>query len=118
MKTFLESTIVAPDSNWVENQIRPTTMLRKVIYHKNTVERMNDLAIIYSVFQTLHLNGIDAESFLKAYCSDLYFHCLEAGYTKEHRENDKSLDKQIRNWETTFPEYAKSFDFTKVLPFK
>ena len=31
MKSFLESTIVAPDSNWVENQIRPTTMLRKVI---------------------------------------------------------------------------------------
>ena len=114
LKEFLNSTIIPPDTNVIEGQIRPLTILRKNIYQKNADWGMHDLCAIYTVMQTLKRNDIDAEKFLIRYSNALYYHCLEKGYEIELR-GCKDINKQIRHWD--FEALSKDFDFKKFLPF-
>ena len=106
--------IIPPDTNVIEGQIRPLTILRKNIYQKNADWGMHDLCAIYTVMQTLKRNDIDAEKFLINYSNALYYHCLEKGYEIELR-GCKDINKQIRHWD--FEALSKDFDFKKFLPF-
>jgi transposase len=112
---FLSSTEIPPDTNAVEGQIRPLTILRKNIYHKNADWGMHDLTAIYTVMQTLKINGFDAEKFLMKYSNHLYYHCLEKGYEEELKLG-KDPTKQKRDWD--FEDLSKDFDFSKFLPYK
>lgn len=50
-KVFLDSAYVPPDTNIAERKIRPLTLLRKNINHKNSLEVMNDLTVIFTVMR-------------------------------------------------------------------
>ena len=76
---------------------------------------MHDLTAIYTVMQTLKINGFDAEKFLMKYSNHLYYHCLEKGYEEELKLG-KDPTKQKRDWD--FEDLSKDFDFSKFLPYK
>lgn len=71
---FISNPKVSVDSNVVEQQaIRPITVLRKNINLKATVEYMDDLCMIYSVFETARKNNINdpVNKWLRLYAREL-----------------------------------------------
>lgn len=113
---FTESTVIPPDTNIVERIIRPLTILRKNIFHKNAEWGMECMTIIYSVFKTLEMNGYDVEDFIKKYVDDLYYHCYEKRVGEAYKEGVDLATKQIIDWD--MERLSKDFDFSKYNPLK
>lgn len=113
-KVFLNSTDVPPDTNIAEREIRPLTLLRKNINHKNSLEGMNDLTVIYTVMRTLELNGHEPIEFLRNYCHELYYYCFEKGWDEALKEG-KSIDKKILTWDMR--SLSAGFNFESFSPF-
>lgn len=113
-KVFLDAADVPPDTNIAEREIRPLTLLRKNINHKNSLEGMNDLTVIYTVMRTLELNGHEPVEFLRNYCHELYYYCFEKGWDEALKEG-KSLDKKILTWDMR--SLSAGFNFESFSPF-
>lgn len=111
---FTESTVVPPDTNAVERSIRPLTILRKNIFHKNAEWGMECMTTIYSVYKTLEMNGYDIEDFMKKYTNDLYCYCVENGLYNANKDGVDVQNKKIKNWDMV--ELSNGFDFSKYNP--
>lgn len=115
-KTYLSDPMVPPDSNMVEQSIRPLTILRKNSYFMNSERGIKDLCIIFTIWRTFRLNGIDDPfAHLMKYCRDLYSHCIDEGYTRAFKDNPDVLSKKINTW--NMQELSKDFNFDRYLPF-
>lgn len=111
IKAFLNDPTVPPDTNIVEQAIRPITVFRKNANWKATISYMEDLCMLYSVFMTAKKNDIsDVYGWLRTYCRDLYKYCLEKQWTAYIKEG-KSLTKKILTWD--MPSLSEGFDFGK-----
>ena len=108
---FFSEPEVPVDSNIVEQAIRPLTVLRKNICWKATVEYMEDLCMIYSVFETARKNRISdpVRDWLRPYARKLWIYCVEKKYTEEIRDG-KSLEKKIISW--NMQQLSNGFDFS------
>ena len=109
---FISNPDVPVDSNVVEQAIRPITVLRKNINWKATVEYMEDLCMIYSVFETARKNNINdpVNEWLRPYARELWCYCVEKKYTQEIRDG-MSLEKKIKSWD--MQSLSEGFDFEK-----
>lgn len=111
IKEFLNDPLVPPDTNIVEQAIRPITVFRKNANWKATISYMEDLCMLYSVFMSAKKNGIDdVYGWLRTYCRDLYRYCLQKQWTTYIREG-KSLTKKILTWDMV--SLSDGFDFSK-----
>ena len=111
IKEFLNDPQVPPDTNIVEQAIRPITVFRKNANWKATISYMEDLCMLYSVFMSAKKNGIDdVYGRLRTYCRDLYRYCLQKQWTTYIREG-KSLTKKILTWDMV--SLSDGFDFSK-----
>ena len=111
IKEFLNDPLVPPDTNIVEQAIRPITVFRKNANWKATISYMEDLCMLYSVFMSAKKNGIDdVYGWLRTYCRDLYRYCLQKQWTTYIREG-KSLTKKILTWDMV--SLSEGFDFSK-----
>lgn len=111
IKEFLNDPMVPPDSNIVEQAMRPITVFRKNANWKATISYMEDLCMLYSVFMSAKKNGIsDVYGGLWTYCRDLYAFCLEKQWTACIKEG-KSLTKKILVREMV--SLSTDFDFSK-----
>ena len=113
-KVFLDAADVPPDTNIAEREIRPLTLLRKNINHKNSLEGINDLAVIYTVMRTLELNGHEPVELLRNYCHELYYYCFEKGWDGALKDG-KSIDKKILTWDMR--SLSAGFKFEAFSPF-
>ena len=110
-KEFLNDPLVHPDTNIVEQAVRPITVFRKNANRKATISYMEDLCMLYSVFMSAKKNGIDdVYGWLRRYCRDLYKYCLEKQWTTYIKEG-KSLTKKIITWDMVA--LSEGFDFNK-----
>ena len=110
IKEFLNDPLVPPDTNIVEQAIRPITVFRKNANWKATISYMEDLCMLYSVFMSAKKNGIeDVYGWLRTYCRDLYKYCIEKQWTAYIREG-KSLTKKILNWDMV--SLSEGFEFS------
>ena len=92
---FFNDPTVPPDTNIVEQAIRPITVFRKNSNWKATISYMEDLCMLYSVYLTAKKNGIsDVYGWLRNYCRDIHAFCLEKQWTVCIKEG-KSLTKKI-----------------------
>lgn len=108
-RVYLKDPMIPPDSNLVEQSIRPLTVLRKNCYFKSSNEYMEDLCIIYTVFRTMARRKVEnSKSVLRQYCRALYSHCLDEGYTKAYRDG-MELNKKILSWDML--QLSTDFDF-------
>lgn len=101
LKLFISEPMVSPDSNLVEGIIRPITIFRKNINFKQNTDYAQDLAIIYTVFQTAAINGQEeiCEN-LKQYSNALHIHCLEKGWEEYLKEgNEFKNHGHIVSWD-------------------
>lgn len=115
-KTYLSDPMVPPDSNMVEQSIRSLTILRKNSCFMNSERGIKDLCIIFTIWRTFRINGIDDPfAHLMKYCRDLYSHCIDEGYTKAFKDNPDVLSKKINTW--NMQELSKNFNFDRYLPF-
>ena len=111
IRQFLDDPTVPPDTNIVEQAIRPITIFRKNTNWKATISYTEDLCMLYSVFMTAKKNGIsDVYGWLRTYCRDLYTFCLEKQWTACIKEG-KSLTKKILVWDMV--SLSTDFDFSK-----
>ncbi|SFS87047.1 Transposase IS66 family protein [Succinivibrio dextrinosolvens] len=111
IKEFLNDPLVPPDTNIVEQAIRPITVFRKNANWKATISYMEDLCMLYSVFMSAKKNGIDdVYGWLRTYCRDLYKYCIEKQWTAYIREG-KSLTKKILTWDMV--SLSEGFEFNK-----
>lgn len=111
VKEFLNDPMVPPDTNIVEQVIRPITVFRKNANWKATISYMEDLCMLYSVFMSAKKNGIDdVYGWLRTYCRDLYKYCIEKQWTAYIREG-KSLTKKILTWDMV--SLSEGFEFNK-----
>lgn len=109
---FISNPKVPVDSNVVEQAIRPITVLRKNINWKATVEYMDDLCMIYSVFETARKNNINepVNKWLRPYARELWCYSVEKKYTQEIKDG-MSLEKKIKSWD--MQSLSEGFDFQK-----
>lgn len=108
--------MVPPDTNIVEQAIRPITVFRKNVNWKATISYMEDLCMLYSVFMSAKKNGIDdVYGWIQAYCRDLYKYCLEKEWTTYIKEG-KTLTKKILV--LYMESLSEGFDFSKYLRIK
>ena len=115
-KTYLNDPMVPPDTNMVEQSIRPLTILRKNSCFMNSERGIKDLCVIFSIWRTFRINGYDDPfAHLMQYCHALYSHCIDEGYTRAFRDNPDVLSKKINSW--NMQELSKDFDFDSYLPF-
>ncbi len=111
IRQFLDDPMVPPDTNIVEQAIRPITVFRKNSNWKATISYMEDLCMLYSVFMSARKNGIDdVYGWLRTYCRELYKYCLEKQWTAYIREG-KPLTKKILSWDMV--SLSKGFDFSR-----
>ncbi|WP_295366174.1 transposase [uncultured Succinivibrio sp.] len=111
IKEFLNDPQVPPDTNIVEQAIRPITVFRKNANWKATISYMEDLCMLYSVFMSAKKNGIDdVYDWLRTYCRDLYKYCIEKQWTTYIKEG-KSLTKKILTWDMV--SLSEGFEFKK-----
>jgi len=111
IKEFLNDPLVPPDTNIVEQAIRPITVFRKNANWKATISYMEDLCMLYSVFMSAKKNGIDdVYGWLRTYCRDLYRYCIEKQWTTYIKEG-KSLTKKILTWDMV--SLSEGFEFNK-----
>ena len=115
LSTFLDSTVVRPDTNKVEGQIRPVTIIRKNVYQMNRIWGMEDLLKIYTLFQTLKLNKIEPIEFLNEYCNELYYYCYQKGLTEEYLKNPNKDITHIMGKKLDFERLSEGFDFEKYI---
>lgn len=74
---------------------------------------MNDFAIIYSIWNTARMNGMNANlttEYILKYCSDLHIYCVEKQLTQEYKIGN-NITKRINSWNMT--ELSKGYDFSK-----
>lgn len=109
---FISNPKVPVDTKVVEQAIRPITVLRKNINWKATVEYMDDLCMIYSVFETARKNNINdpVNKWLRPYARELWCYCVEKKYSQEIKDG-MSLEKKIKFWD--MQSLSESFDFQK-----
>ena len=94
IRQFLNDPAVPPDTNIVEQAIRPITVFRKNSNWKASIFYMEDLCMLYSVYMTAKKNGIrDVYGWLRNYCRNLYAFCLEKQWTACIKDG-KSLTKK------------------------
>ena len=115
-RVFLDDPMVPPDTNMVEQCIRPLTVLRKNSNFMCTEKGIKALCMVYTVWATLKKNGIDNPAeFLKPYCRELFTHCVEENYTHylldDHDLDPKKLRNKINTW--NMGPLSKGFDFQK-----
>ena len=116
-KRFLDDPMLPPDTNMVEQSIRPLTILRKNSFFMAGRKGMDDLCMIYTVWASLKKNGVeDPAVFLRSYCRALYSHCFDKKYTavlfKDGKYYDPAkLSKHIVTWD--MQKLAEDFDFKK-----
>lgn len=113
---FLDDPMVPPDSNLVEQIIRPLTVLRKNSNFMNTEKGMKCLCMIFTVWATLKKNGFESPSaFLYPYCRELLIHCVRENYTHYYfddgDEDPKKLSNKINTW--NMEPLSEGFDFQK-----
>lgn len=120
---YLSDPMIPPDTNMVEQCIRPLTILRKNANFMTSIEGMEDRCIVYTIWATLKKNGIDdPAAYLQQYCRDFFTHCYDRNYTihffghngKKISDPDQ-LNKKIITW--NFQALSQGFDFKKYLPF-
>lgn len=114
--TFIENVEVPPDSNHVENMIRRMTMIRSSVKQKVSAHNMQDLCKIVTVYKTLELNGIDAESYLRRLNNSMYAHCINKAMTQYYVDNGELPKGQIKSWDMV--KQLQDFDYTEFDIFK
>ena len=114
LRYFLTDVRVPCDTNYVERAIRPLTLIRKNAEFSQSIEGMESLCAIYSVFETAKVNGIeDPVKWLQDYGRALFKHCYERNWERELLDG-KNPQKKIMSWDFEGP--VESFDFSKWLP--
>ena len=113
---FLDDPMIPPDTNMVEQIIRPLTIIRKNSNFMNTELGMKCLCIIYTVWASLKKNGINnPAAFLEPYCRDVFTYCVSKNYTHyffdQHDEDPAKLNKKLNTW--NMQSLYEDFDFQK-----
>ncbi len=122
-RRYLYDPMIPPDTNMVEQCIRPLTILRKNTNFMTSVEGLEDKCIIYTIWGTLKKNGInDPAAYLQKLCYDLYTYCSDKNYTYHFFGPDgrkisdpEQLKKKLITWD--FTTLSQGFDFKKYFPF-
>ncbi len=118
-RVFLDDPRVPPDSNAVEQAIRPTTVLRKACDFKQSRERMSSLCILMSLFETAKANGItanDFEQWLHDYSRAYYIYRANKTLTRKVRASASiaaALDPKLMSFD---PDAGEGFDFASYHP--
>ncbi len=120
---YLNDPMIPPDTNMVEQCIRPLTILRKNTNFMTSIEGMEDRCIVYTIWATLKKNGIDdPAAYLQQYCRDLFTHCYDRNYTihffglnGKKMSDPEQLNKKLITWD--FQALSQGFNFKKYLPF-
>ncbi len=100
---FLDDPNIPPDTNLVEQCIRPLTIIRKNSNFMCTERGIKGLSIIFTVWESLKKNGIsDPAAFLEPMCRDVFKHCVKTAYTHyyfdDHDEDPIKLKKKLNTW--------------------
>lgn len=101
LKVFLDEPTIPADSNEVESQIRPLTIMRKNVYWIASIKGMDKMCILYSLWETAKKNGMTIgmlENWLRKYCRALYKYCFEKNWTEALKEG-KDYTKKLQNWD-------------------
>ncbi len=120
---YLSDPMIPPDTNMVEQCIRPLTILRKNANFMTSIEGMEDRCIVYTIWATLKKNGIDdPAAYLQQYCRDLFTYCHDRNYTihffglnGKKLSDPEQLKKKLTTWD--FQALSQGFNFKKYLPF-
>ena len=114
LRYFLTDPRVPCDTNIVERTIRPLTIQRKNSHFAQSIEGVQSLCDIFTVFETAKVNGIDDPcEWLRRFGVALFKHCYEKGWTRALYDG-KDPSKKIMQWD--FTELAQDFDFSVWLP--
>ena len=116
-RVFLDDPAVPPDSNAVEQAVRPITVLRKACDFKQSQERMNSLCILMSLYETARANGItDFDQWLHDYSRAFFIYRANRTLTRKVRDC-ASLDAALNPKLMAFDSDAgDGFDFTRYYP--
>lgn len=117
-RVFLTDPHVVPDSNIVENAIRPMVVLRRNLSGwKQNAEYVEDMCIIYSLFETIRRNGRihDVRAYLTEYCHALWQHCVQRRLSEVNKAGG-DLSVQIKDWDMI--KLSEGFDASKWSPLR
>ncbi len=117
-RVFLDDARVDPDTNRVEQSIRPITVLRNNSGYAQTGETMQVTCDLLSLAQTGKLNGIDDISrWLADFGSAAVMYVLEKRWQQEAQNpTGKNPNSNFRYGKEVCKELLKDFDVTPWLP--
>ena len=112
LRLFLSDPRIPPDSNTVEQAIRPVTIIRNDSHFKQSPEFLESMCGYLTLVETARLNGITKPMhWLLALGRAFYQHCLDWTLTLNA---DAGLNTtKPMNWD---PRAVASFDVTRYLP--
>ena len=116
-RVFLDDPKVPPDSNAVEQAVRPITVLRKACDFKQSRKYMESLCVMMSLYETAKANGItDFEQWIHDYARAFFIY--RANKTLTLRVNKSaSLDAALNAKLMAFDSKAgEGFNFSDYFP--
>ena len=112
LRLFLTDPRIPPDSNTVEQAIRPVTIIRNDSHFKQSPEFVESMCGYLTLVETARVNGITKPMhWLLALGRAFYQHCLDWTLTL-NAEDGLNTTKPL-NWH---PNAVASFDVTRFLP--
>ncbi len=118
-RVFLDDPMVPPDSNAVEQAVRPVTVLRKACNFKQSREHMDSLCIMLSLYETARANGItDFEQWLHDYSRAFFVYRANKTLTRKVKESvspDAALNAKLMAFDD---KAGEGFDFSRFYPWK
>lgn len=117
-RVFLEDARVDPDTNRVEQSIRPITVLRNSSGYAQTSETMQITCDLLSLAQTGKLNGIeDISCWLTDFGGAAVMHVLQKRWQQEaNNPTGKNPNSNFRYGKEVCKELLEDFDVTPWLP--
>lgn len=116
LRAFLDHPELPPDSSCVERAIRPLTLYRNSVSWKAGIRGMEDMCMLYSVWNTCRAQGMsisEIHEWLSAFLRAAALHCLEARLTAEYRDKGKLV---VRGVKCDIDALMSGFDFAAWNP--
>lgn len=116
-RVFLDDPRVPPDSNAVEQSVRPLVVLRKACDFKQSQEHMKSLCIMMSLYRTAMENGItDFKQWILDYSHDFFIYRANKTLTNRLKNSATiaaALDPKLMAFDS---DAGKGYDFTRYYP--